>query len=535
MTQSFDLVNEPWLPCFFGSEPRSVDLSLRETLARAHEIRELLDPSPPTTPALHRLLLAIVHRCFGPTDVDAWARLYQAGRFDMAMVDRYLDTWRRRFDLFDVERPFYQTAGLPVSLASSVAKLTLPLSAGNNPTLFDHSVDNRPIAMMPAAAARALITIQAFAVGSLVSRMPGDPPSATATHLMKAAVTLALGNTLFETLLFNLVALDGRRGEPFYFDPAMDLPAWELSEPAGRDEAPRGYLDLLTWQARRCLLMADDTQPDDRRVSSVVVMAGRDVSAVVDIRQLETMVAYTRSDAVAKRDTPWLPLGFRPERALWRDSTALLQRSDTRHRPGVFRWLDDLRSVGVLPADSDMGLAAFGLSSDRAKVFLWRQERLPLPTAYVSDRDLVAELDLALVGADRAAGALHRGTRRLVELAVSPKTKPDAQRISQIVSSLAPARGYWPTLDLPFRTLMTTLAKEFPGDGGRGAQGRWGRAVQVAARGAFRRAAQALATSGRAFRAEAEATPMFNRYLSDAVGPLLDSTDQAGNRQEVSP
>src|SRR5581483_3989392 len=105
---SFDLIDEPWLPCV-RPDGAAVELGLRQALAGAHELGELYDPSPLVTVALHRLLLAILHRAYrGPAVPAAWRAIWNAGRFDPAVIDAYLDRWRHRFDLFDPERPFYQ-------------------------------------------------------------------------------------------------------------------------------------------------------------------------------------------------------------------------------------------------------------------------------------------------------------------------------------------------------------------------------------------------------------------------------------------
>lgn len=56
------------------------ELSLREALGSAATIREIGDPSPPVTIALHRLLLAILHRSLrGPDSPDTWAEMWNDG------------------------------------------------------------------------------------------------------------------------------------------------------------------------------------------------------------------------------------------------------------------------------------------------------------------------------------------------------------------------------------------------------------------------------------------------------------------------
>ena len=68
----------------------AAEFGLRDVLVQAHELRGLGGESPLVTAALHRLLLAILHRVFGPEGYDAWYALWQAGRFDPVALDEYL-------------------------------------------------------------------------------------------------------------------------------------------------------------------------------------------------------------------------------------------------------------------------------------------------------------------------------------------------------------------------------------------------------------------------------------------------------------
>ena len=90
---AFNLLDEPWIPCVFLGSGALQELGLRDTLVRAHEIRAIVDPSPLVTVALHRLLLAVLHRVFGPLNAAAWARLWEQERLDECVEEmkRLLD------------------------------------------------------------------------------------------------------------------------------------------------------------------------------------------------------------------------------------------------------------------------------------------------------------------------------------------------------------------------------------------------------------------------------------------------------------
>ena len=66
MSRSFNLVYEPFVPCV-GLKSLPIEYGLQEVLINAHKVAEIRDESPLVTVALHRLLLAVLHRCYrGP-------------------------------------------------------------------------------------------------------------------------------------------------------------------------------------------------------------------------------------------------------------------------------------------------------------------------------------------------------------------------------------------------------------------------------------------------------------------------------------
>src|SRR4051794_15283212 len=109
-SSGFNLIDQPWLPCI-DTEGRTVELGIREALLRAPELAELRDPSPLTTAALLRLLLAVLYAAHGwPWTNARRAEVWQAGRWERGVVEAYLDRWKEQFDLFHPRHPFYQDA-----------------------------------------------------------------------------------------------------------------------------------------------------------------------------------------------------------------------------------------------------------------------------------------------------------------------------------------------------------------------------------------------------------------------------------------
>ena len=71
----FNLIDEPWIPCI-DLHGQRVEYGIRDTLLKAHELREICDDSPLVTVAIHRLLLAILYRAHeGPKGFGDWRRM----------------------------------------------------------------------------------------------------------------------------------------------------------------------------------------------------------------------------------------------------------------------------------------------------------------------------------------------------------------------------------------------------------------------------------------------------------------------------
>lgn len=523
MSPSFNLVDEPWLPCLLAEAPRPRELSIREALARAPDIRRLVDPSPLVTVALHRLLLAILHRVFGPESEEEWVALWERGHFEQSRLDAYLSQSRPRpqFDLFDPERPFYQTPNLP-DMGKSIVELGHEFSVGASKLLFDHSIDDDPPSLSPAFAARLLVAHQAFARGGTVTPVAPATKYAKTAPLYRGAVLLVMGENLFQTLCLNLVRLNGSEGSPWEFDSRRDRPTWERPEPPGVVERePAGYLDYLTWQPRRVLLFPDNSA-GMTIVRRCVTGVGEQLPSPDLVRRYEQMVAYRVRRKAKAGEEPWAPIGFQPEKALWRDSLALFSRSaDEALRPALLNQLT--ARLWYFGVETEFSVSVGGLRYDptkTAEVTLWRHEELPLPFAYLRDDDLVSALGAGIKAAEEAGRRLREAVWRLAQQVLAPEGNADSARVSALADALAPVRAYWPALDVPFRRFMRELAAGYRTDLGREAMQRWAGVIHTGAAEAFEQTARAMETSGRGYRAAAEARSRFYGRLAGALAPI---------------
>ncbi len=191
MTASFDLTTQPWIPCERMDGTR-VELSTHDALVEAHALRGITDGSPLVVAALHRHLLAVLHRVVdGPRGFEAWAEVVKRGVFPPERVADYLAGVRERMDLFHPTHPFAQVRGLVEVFPDHqdpIDQLGFERARwGGGRELFQHRPDDHRAVMGPAEAARTLLAHHAFATGGLVKK-PGEPTSATAAPLVPDAL-----------------------------------------------------------------------------------------------------------------------------------------------------------------------------------------------------------------------------------------------------------------------------------------------------------------------------------------------------------
>lgn len=501
MTQSFNLLNSPWVPCV-QQDGTLAELSLRDVLVRAHALRELSGESPLIVAALYRLLLAVLHRVFGPASLQQWERLWQAGQWDATELDAYFDRWQNRFDLFDARRPFYQFSD-PRVRPKSVASLILDVASGNNATLFDHHTDDGEIALDPAEAARVVVAAQAFGLAGL----SGLPEKFTDAPCTRGILFLVQGSSLFETLALNLIRYPDDAVMPHRPD---DCPSWEMDDPFTPDRSvPKGYLDYLTWQNRRILLIPEEFHGQIVIRQATVAPALRLAGDILD-----PMKHYRRDEGRG-----WVVLRFLEDRALWRDSAALFRLHDPGHRPPrVFDWLASLVDAGCLDRHRTRRYLALGMANDQAKVDFYRSERMPLPLEYLSDDSLVEQLTEALDMAERAARQLWGAVHTLAVFLLSPRADAEGTHPPQRRDLDGPMRQwgaetrYWSSLEIPFRTTMQSLPRR-----GEAALADWRTMVFRVALSAFDQVARTVGHSARTFRAEVQARDQLLAGLAKAM------------------
>jgi CRISPR system Cascade subunit CasA len=454
MTYSFNLIDQPWIPCA-KLDGRMEELSLREALAQAHTLRGVQGDSPLETASLYRLLLAVIHSALrGPKTKSAWVELWNAKQFDVGKFDAYFKKWHTRFDLFGKERPFYQVKRTKDGREKTSNDVMPDISSGSNSTLFDHSVDDEHIILSSAKAARTLLVMQTFSVAGGWGMAPKESSDAP---WGRGVIFLTEDDTLFHTLMLNL----------FKYPPDSDvmasakddIPAWESENPfKPKREEPLGYLDFLTWQNRQVSLIPEGEE-ESPVVKEMVISQG----LKLDTSVLDPMKHYRIDE---KKGYSFHR--FSEERSLWRDSAALFKiHNPTSTRPPLaFYWLAILADNEAIQKHQTYRFMALGMANDKAKIEFYRHEAFPLPLRYLQDDELVTRLSDALTYAENTARALWVAGNRLALLIVAPTTdgkspkdigkltKQDANKLYQHYGA---ERFFWSRLEVPFYEFLQTM------------------------------------------------------------------------------
>ncbi len=423
----FSLRDKPWMPVVLDGGERT-RRGLRDILRDAHTVRSVEHPSPLVTAALHRLLLAVLHRALRPASLDEAADWLDNG-WPQERVDGYLETWKDRLYLFHETRPFWQTAEFDEEDAKPWAVLAAEHNASSSEgakILFDFPCRWRGINAQPEDMACWLAAAQTFA-------LPGGrgySPSPSSGALM----TFAVGGTLRETLLLNLPPQTPEVE-------ARDLPVWEREAETARSiqaaprRAPDGHAHLYTWYSRAVHLHPES----DGAVASVGFKPG---------------IAPEKEDAPSFRDpmVAYKDNGMPMEpgrRGLWREFESLLPHRGAGggkgRAPLVVEHAEALRRA-ARRRHGRLSVMVCGQINDRAKIESWRMEHFVLPDGE-SDVGKLLEQAQEWEGWLRNACLLFAGE----SLRRSGGHRPDPAEVRKVAEHMPCMAVYWNHLEHAFK------------------------------------------------------------------------------------
>jgi CRISPR system Cascade subunit CasA len=494
---TFNLIDQPWIPVV-SQDWRQREVSLTELFSTWEGLREIQADNPPTTLAIYRFLLAILHRAYqGPKHVDHWEEIQQDnGKQAIA----YLNQWRDRFDLFHPEYPFMQDTALTQSLASEVYALHL-MQGDNTSTVFSHEHQWSGYNISLSQAAQLLIRLQTVDISSPRQNYPAPnvgSKNTKATPTINAANVFLKGSDLKETLLLNLMRYDPRAEVPSVVI-GDDFPYWETNY-AGKPKVdkgavpPNGYISYITYPWRRLRVFVTDD-----KAYHLSITKGNELPESINHSQWECNIAF--------RDGK--PVRLSLDKQLWRNSHSFLQTAENSCRPRIIDWLAELR-VEDLIGDL-IHLQVFGMCADKAKPESWSIEQFSVPTCYVLDQELSKTLKIAIDVAEN-----HKQVFSWSEYSPYGQLSKSLKKNKDSLPSLDGASRYWATLDHAFLELLQALPvdKTIDGNGityGHTQLPEWTKTVQKAARDAFTESIAAI----RNYEARAKALRALEWKLAD--------------------
>ncbi len=486
--KKFNLIDEPWIPVL--KDERVVEVGIGEALLQAHEFTRIETPSPLEEAALHRPLLAVLHRALrGPRRLEDVLDWWREGGFPQNPIRDYLNRFRDRFFLFHPEAPFLQIGDLPETNPKPWSKLLPELASGNNPTLFDHTTEENLPKATYAQAARALLVNQTFTLGGVIGNIGPIKFYGPAAPLAREALFLPMGKNLFETFLLNFVP----------YAPEGDAPIWEVSPLRFEDVASRksawplsGRTRVYTWPARGVRLLDEG--------DGVRFMGYGPGVEPLEAPHRDPMVAQ-RLDAKGNL----LTLRLSEERSFWRDFSAMLPRQGGKvaatleHAENLQGELEESEEVRVT-------LRVIGQVSKpgQDKVLDVRREVYPLPSKFLTPK-AEENLEKAL----KEAEALGQGLERLaLQVAQGVVGERALKELKDFARSLPLERLYWHALDGAFPDFLARVEEGASLD-------LWREALRGAALEAWKATRRFLGTGARHLKALAQGEQEFGRLLGE--------------------
>lgn len=487
---SFNLVREPWIPVALP-DLTTEKWSLRDVLIRAHEAADFAIASPLTANAVMRYLLAILHRSYsGPKTEGEWLSIWKSKQFDGQRIADYLEEFESRFDLFHAEKPFAQVQTCSPTCQSKPGSkkgetllgelkpaMQMQVERSDNKTLSTHQRNDRPDSFTSAEAARMLLTQQAYALGG-----GNSYPFRRAESPLIAGYTVTLtGENLFATLTLNLNHYVRGALRELPAGPEEEEPWWEREgsdpEPKEIGTIPRGLTDLLTWRSRQILLVPDanGTVTHYYMQQWYKLPAGTPPDPFMSLRKL--------------KDGRFIAAKFDEARALWRDSSALIEheqadadqdRASTR-RPEIVDWYAQIVNGeghgSGLPSTRLLVVGA-GKSEGGGNFTAVRSERLLIPRELLNNDNLAEHVRNAIQNAERThsdlkhalgiyvwaylsgASKLDTGNKLPDRITVGNKGNVKREDFDRVVSTLNVSERYWAQLEGPFQSLLRDLVGE---------------------------------------------------------------------------
>ena len=377
---SFNLVKDPWIKVVEKKSGHEIIVSLRDAFRNSHNYLCLSGDMKCQDLSVLRFMLAILTTVYTRFDADdnpyewielddhmgftrlvdeyeeddlfdTWEKLYGQGHFSDAVIE-YLYKNIDAFDMFG-ERPFYQvtreeydsfvTEKISTGKGTvSVRQINRRISESNNsPSLFSPKSEQKKDSFSMDELVRWIITYQNYTGTADKTKMKGMKDSISSGWLYKLSPVYADGNSLFETLVLNLVLVNQIDRDNY----VNQVPVWENDSLDGYVESikrlvpPDNIAALYTTWSRLMHIEWEDDKPTIY-VVGLPVLDNKNAfiePMTVWMNKKDNIVPDTRSNKSVNK-------------AMWRDFGMYVnaEGKEDRREPGIVAWLRELKENGCI-------------------------------------------------------------------------------------------------------------------------------------------------------------------------------------------
>lgn len=267
----YSVLTKPMIPVIPEQGSLPVEVSIRDAVLKAHEYYDIGGDTPMERYACVRFLAAFVMDMLEMKTLEERKSVFQAGRFDKDVFERYVMECAQEgasFDLFDDKAPFMQSVfSNKKSQLKAAAALDLCFPSGNAPTfhqssasVLGYAIEDEKV-MTPAKAFREMLVKYTYGAYSTegsagINGMP--------------MFVYVIGKNLFETVMHH--TLSEEEAAPREYG-AGTVPWRENGirvEESDQVEDKATLLQALTWMPRRVQLVLSD----DGKVHKVYLAKG---------------------------------------------------------------------------------------------------------------------------------------------------------------------------------------------------------------------------------------------------------------------
>lgn len=404
--QHFNLVNDPWIKVITNQFGSTKLVSLMDLFEHAQEYQRLGGETEAQDLSIMRLLLAILQTVYSRFDandevyawldldkgsfqttiednpaeddlIGTWQTLHEDGHFSKAVID-YLNHYADRFDFFG-NHAFYQVtteeydtfvpSKKKVSTGSgtvAIKQINRTISESNNsPALFAPKASEYKNHLDLPQLIRWIIMYQNYTGVTDKTKIETDEKfSVGMGWLYRLKPVYVRGDTLFETLMMNLVLVSKENDELLYHS---QHPVWEFGEVSRYVEMrkqqmpPDNIAELYTAWSRLLHIEWNDGEP-------TIFSAGLPPFNPANLF-VEPMTTW-RYDSKAN-PPEWRPERLRKENmdvSMWRHFGSYVNTNkdegNNGQYPGVVKWMQYLKVEDLMPFEQQVVLQSVAMVSD---------------------------------------------------------------------------------------------------------------------------------------------------------------------------